>query len=331
MSIHSFASGSGLNQLSGQMRTYYRRLFIRELQPRLLFNLFGVADTVPLREGRTISWSTMAALEEGELLAEGSDGSEGSLSTGAITATLADYGKYHRFSSHVELNTVDPVLQTLFRRLAVRAARDLDKATRDVLCAHTNIIRPNDRATDGAVVAGDVLDTESIEQCEAGFDETDQVPITSMLSANPGSATLPGDPAYVALAHAHTISDLRKNSDFVKVSKYATDNQVLPGEAGMLGNTRFLNCGSAGKVEADAGSSNVDLYSTVVLAAEAFGVVDLAQRPVQTFVVPASQASHANPLGRRGSVGYTMEHAAAILQSAGVTVIRHSSSFGANT
>ena len=331
MSIHSLAAGAGLNQLSGQMRTYYRRVFIRALNPRLLFNLFGVADTIPQREGRTISWSSMDDLEEGEQLAEGSDGSEGTLSTGAITATLADYGKYHRFSSHVELNAVDPVLVTLFQRMAVRAARDLDKATRDILGAHTQIIRPGSNAADGTVVAGDVFDMDMAERTEALFDETDQMPVMSMLSPNAGSATVPGDPAYVGLAHAHTVNDLRKNSDFVKVSKYAQGNQTLPGEVGMLGNIRFCNVGSAGKINANAGSGNVDIYETIILAADAYGVVDLGGRPVQTFVVPASQESHGNPLGRRGSVGYTVEHAAAIIQSAGVTVCRHASSFGANT
>ena len=334
MAIHSLASGAGLNQLENQARTFYQRVFVRELNPRLLYNRFGMADTIPLREGRTISWPTMDPLEAGEALPEGGDGTEGDVTLGNITASLADYGKYHRYSNHVDLSAPDPVLTTLVRRLAVRAAKDIDAATRDVLAAVSNIIRPNDRAADVNVVAGDILDQESIQQAVSSFDENDVDPITGFLSANAGSSTVPGEPSFVAIVHAHTVKDLRENAPgngFQSVDTYATGNNTLPGEVGKMDQVRFISAGSAGKVEANIGaSSTVDVYTTVVMGADAYGVIDLAGRGVNVWAVAPTQLSHGNPLARRGSIGYTTEHAAAVLQSAGVIAIRHSSSKGTN-
>ena len=323
------------NQLSGQARTYYRRVFIKELLPRLVFNLFGRPDSIPLREGRTISWTTMGALEAGETLTEGSDGSEATLSLGAKTATLADYGKYHRFSSHVALNAPDPVLEELVQRLAKRAARDLDTVTRDVLKASSNIFRPSTYTLNSQITASDVLDATMIQKAVATFNANDVEPITSFINPNGGSNTVTGEPAYVAFAHAHVVNDLRKNAGtngFVTVDKYQAGNVIFPGEVGKIGQVRFINIGSQGAMTANIGASSlVDVYHTIVIGADAFGVVDLDNRPVEIMAVPPSQISHANPLGRRGSIGYVAAHAAAILIDNAVCVLNSASSYGVNT
>ncbi len=332
---HSLASGGGLNQLTGQARTFYRRVFIKELLPRLVFNLFGRPDSIPLREGRTISWPTMGALEAGETLAEGGDGTEATLSLSSKTATLADYGKYHRFSSHVALNAPDPVLEELVVRLAKRASRDLDSVTRDVLKASSNIFRPSTYTLNSQITAADVLDATLIQKVVASFDANDVEPVTSFINPTGGIGTVTGEPSYVAFAHAHVINDLRKNAatnGFITVDKYQAGNVIFPGEAGKIGQVRFLNIGSQGAMTANIGASSlVDVYHTIVIGADAFGVVDLDNRPVEIMAVPPSQISHANPLGRRGSVGYVASHAAAILIDNAVAVLNTASSYGVNT
>ena len=322
--------GAAGNQLSGQNRTYYRRSFIAELVPRLLLARFGIPGTIPQNEGPTISWPNMNPLEEGETLTEGADGSEGTLTLGAITATLATVGKYHTFSEDVDIIAPDPVLEELFRRKARRAARDIEKITREVLTASTNITRPSTHVADATITATDVIDADTCERMVAAFVEADVDPVLDMLSPNGGSGTVPGPAAYIGHCHADVVYDLKKATGFVRVSDYAEGNDVLPGEVGMLDDIRWLNAGTDGDLTADAGVGNVDVYHCPVFGADAYGTVDLAGRPAQMYVVPPSQVSHGNPLAQRGKIGYKLRHAAAILQTAAVGVINVAATRGSN-
>lgn len=334
LATHSLASGSGLNQLDNQQRTYYRRVFLRAANPRLVFNAYGVAGTIPLNEGRTISWGVMDPLQAGETLAEAGDGTAATLTLDTVEATLSDIGKYHQFSGHVETNAPDPVLRTLAERLGIRAARDLDAATRDVLAASTNAYYTSATAGDANITAADIFNAEALADAVAAMEAADVPYITQFLAPNGGAGTVPGDPAYVMFCHAHVVSDIRANADalgFEVVSKYAAGNAILPGEVGKIGNVRIVSAGSAGSFEADAGSGNVDVYHSILVGAESYGVVDLGGRPVQFYAVPASTVNQGNPLGRRGTIGYVGSHAAAILDENGVAVIHSSSSYGANT
>ena len=158
---------------------------------------------------------------------------------------------------------------------------------------------------------------------------------SDLINPNGGSNTVTGEPAYVAFAHAHVVNDLRKNAGtngFVTVDKYQAGNVIFPGEVGKIGQVRFINIGSQGAMTANIGASSlVDVYHTIVIGADAFGVVDLDNRPVEIMAVPPSQISHANPLGRRGSIGYVAAHAAAILIDNAVCVLNSASSYGVNT
>jgi len=277
----------------------------------------------------------MTNIGAGETLAEADDGTAGTLTTSAVTATLADYGKFFRMSSYFDTATPDPVLDTLVARMARRAARDLDAATRDVLNASSNIYRVGGVAADANIGSSDVIAKADIDTVVNSFEEADVEPVTDFLLPTGGVGTLPGEPAYIAVAHAHVINDLRKNASTVlwdDVSTYVQGNGILPGEAGKTGRLRWLNAGSAGVFAADTGGgAGTDVYSVQCFGADAFGVVDLAGRPAQIWAVPAGTASHGNPLGRRGSLGWTAEHAAAILTDAAVQIIHTASTFGDNT
>jgi N4-gp56 family major capsid protein len=276
----------------------------------------------------------MGALQAGEELAEGSNGTAGTLTTSAITATLKDFGKYHDFSSHVQLNAPDPVLEELFSRLGQQAAEDADLATRDILAASTNIYRPSTHSADSTITASDVIDKDTITRALAGFDVNNQKPVTQMLDPNGGYLTTPGQAAFIGFAHSDVINDMEKTpatTEFVTVDRYASGNMILPGEVGKTGRVRWISVNGNGTLDADAGDSAVDVYSSIIVAARSYGVVDLAGRPVQSHVALPQQVTTSNPLARAGTIGYTFEHAAAIHQTAGVAVLNTASGFGANT
>lgn len=334
MAVNQITTEGSGNQLSGQARTFYRRVFIDELTPKLTYNRFGMADHVPLREGRTIQWSTMGAVPDGEALLESAAGTAGAVTTGSISATLADYGKYFQFSSRVSMEAPDPVLETFVMRMAAKARRNLDSYTRDVLSASTNITYTGSNVADGTIGAGDIMDLASLKAVRNGFIEADVDPITSYLMPDGGSGTVPGEESHIAIAHAHVISDLRDNAaalGFTPVSNYQHANDIFEGEVGKTDGIRWINAGSAGKLVADAGSGNVDVYHTHIFGADAFGVVDLDNRPANIWFVPHNEADSGNPLGRVGSVGWTAEHAAAITEPLALQVIHSSSSYGANS
>lgn len=327
MSTQALAAGAGLNQLTGQMRTFYKRLFIENYVSNFVFGRFGSQENIPMRVGRTASWSTIDAFPVAAELAEGSDGTELDATTGALTAALKDFGSYLTYSSHLSLNAEDPVLAGFAREFGVQHARTMNAEVLAVLDAATNVSYADGAANDAALVVGNVLNAADVQAIVTDFEAADVPPLTTFVLPSGNVGTLPGEPAYIALVHPHSLFDIRSDPAWISVAKY--QSFALPGEVGRTDNVRFINAGSVAPFVADAGAGTVDVYHTILLGANGYGVADMG-RSVQLFASSPADVSQANPLGRRGTMGWTDEQASLIIKPAGVRKLHHAATRGAN-
>ena len=86
------------------------------------------------------------------------------------------------------------------------------------------------------------------------------------------------------------------------------------------------------EVDADAGSGNVDVYSTFIFGQNAYGIVDLEGQgePVIYYKRPDS-GDTSNPLNMFSTIGWKIHFAVKVLNSDWLIELKSASSFGANT
>ena len=119
--------------------------------------------------------------------------------------------------------------------------------------------------------------------------------------------------------------DIESLPGFTPVEKYASMGAVLAGEVGKSGAFRFI-CTTLAEPTLGGGatpggndvlkstSSKVDVYNVLLFAQDAVGCVSLAgQDSVVPKVVTPSPTSE-DPLGQRGSIGYSFMYTCKILQ-----------------
>lgn len=325
-------TGSVENVLTGQARTFYARMFIDRLHANRGAAQFGQVDSLALRNGRTISWSTLAKLGRMQQIEEGLNPTASNTTTGSVTATLQDFSELVEFSSHVELNAEDPYLAELTVEMAEQFLQEQDITFLEELDTSTNIIRPNARANDAAVVAGDVIDADSIKLAVYNLRKNNVRPITGYINPTTGVSTVTGRPAYIGFVDALTSYDLEAVTGFKSADTYRTGTDLYQGEIGMVNDVRFILTENTFLLtEADAGaSSTVDVQHTPIFGTGAVGIARLGNRSLQFFARSAEQIDSGNPAGRKGSFSTVAEWKVKTLDASRVQKIHHSASQGAN-
>jgi N4-gp56 family major capsid protein len=132
------------------------------------------------------------------------------------------------------------------------------------------------------------------------------------------------DGTFVAIVSPNSTFDLQNDNDWVNASQYAGSTQIFNGETGKIYGVRFIETPNA-KVFAGAGASSIDVYSTIVVGRDAFGVVDVAgSGAVQNIIKPHGSAGTADPLNQRATTGWKALFTVKVLHQEAMVQIRHS-------
>lgn len=139
------------------------------------------------------------------------------------------------------------------------------------------------------------------------------------------------DGHYRGIIPTSVAADLRGDSEWLDARRYTNAEDMLSGEIGRLHGFRFVETNNE-VVSADAGSGNVDIYSTFLFGANAYGTVDLAGQSGPRIIVknPGSQDT-SNPLDLYSTVGWKVNFVSKVLNSSWVIELKTASTFGANT
>ena len=303
--------------LSDEMKTYYSDYLIDNAQPELVHDQFGQKHPIPQNSGKTIEFRKFVPLgKKTTPLTEGVTPDGQSLTVTKLEATVAQYGNYVTLSDIVQLTTIDDTLVQTTKLLGAQSGATLDTITREVLSGGTNVIYAGGKEARTALDASCKLTVDDIFKA-ARFLKAQNAPKI--------------EGGYVAIIHPDVAYDLMRSEEWVDVHKYNDTKEIFEGEIGKIGGVRFVETTEA-KIFADAGKDNRDVYSTLVLGANAYGVTELSGGGLQHIVKQLGSGGTSDPLNQRGTAGWKATKVAERLVENYMVRIESASSFesGAN-
>ena len=176
--------------------------------------------------------------------------------------TIEQYGKVIRISELAELTAKHPLIESSINRLGLHAAELYDSLIYSVLDAASNTYRPNNRATDGALLASDAIGNNDFLELNA-------------LLHTAGGVPFGGE--YVFVTSPQPYGSIQKDPDVKASRQLAKPEQIWRGEADMAGGFRIVKSNAPAFVALTTGGAGFSdkVYSSFALAQNAYQVVDL--------------------------------------------------------
>lgn len=286
---------TGTTTLSPEMKTFYDKQLIKNAKAVLVHNQFGQKRPIPKNGGKTIEFRRFSPLAKAKTpLTEGVTPDGKALTVTAVTATVNQYGDYVATTDLLQLTSFDPILVETNNLLGVQAGETLDSLTADILNAGTNVQYAGGKTARASLAAGDVLTVDDIKKAVRTLKRNKAKPING---------------SYVAIISPEVAYDLMKDQEWVDVKTYSDPKGIYQGEIGKLYGVRFVETTEA--VTFTSGSNTI--HSTLVLGADAYGIISVDGGGLQTIVKQLGSAGSADPLDQRATAGWKAVHTAKIL------------------
>lgn len=314
------------------VNNFYDRALLDRATPLLIHNKYGQIRDIPKKNTNVIKFRKYGALAVNTTaLTEGVTPAGKQLSVTDITATVSQYGDYVTLTDWVVLTTLDPILTETAEVLGEQAGQSLDVIIRDIINAGTSVqycdvTSPKANAARTDVVAADVIAADEIMIAVRTLKNNNAPKITRMVNPDTGYATTPVNACFVGIVHPNTTFTLKGETGWDPIETYqrALPGGPMQGEVGRLDEVRFVETTQA-KVFTGGGGGGIDVYSTLVLGRDAYGVTRISGEALRNIVKPLGSAGTADPLNQRTTSGWKATLTAVILQQLFMLRLEHSS------
>lgn len=314
-------TGAG-QDLSGEMKTYYSDYLIDMAEPELVHDQFGQKHTIPLNGGKTIEFRKYDPLPKALTpLTEGVTPDGQKLSMGVVSATVKQYGGFIELSDMLILTAIDNNLVEATKLLGSQAGRTLDTITREVLNGGTNVQYAEGQVTSRAALVGGDSDP-----AKNHYLTVDAVRKAVRFLKVMNAPRING--SYVGIIHPDVSYDLMSDPKWVNVKTYADPEGIYEGEIGRIEGVRFVETSEA-KVFTGAGAGDRDVYSTLILGGDAYGVTEITGGGLQHIIKQLGSAGTSDPLDQRATAGWKATKAAERLVEAYMVRVETTSTFTA--
>ena len=300
-----------------QQKTFYNRTLLERLLPNLLFVKYGQKKPIPKNEGATVDFRRFQRLEPATTpLVEGVTPTGKRVDIINITATVEGYGDFVEHSDFIDMVGIDPFVTEVLEVQGEQAAETLDEVVRDVVVAGTNVFRVNSRGTRAEVLAGDTMDGATMRR------------VRQVMARN-NVKKMPGMNGYLGIIHPDVAHDIMGDSGWTNANQYAGSEKLFEGEIGKLYGVKYVETTKA-PIWPGAGDGGTDVYGSVIIGANAYGVPDIAgsSKP-DTIVKPLGSGGTSDPLDQRGSIGWKAYLASIRLDELCILRVESSASVGA--
>lgn len=273
--------------LSDEMKTYYSDYLIDNAAPKLVHDQFGQKHPIPKNGGKTIEFRKFSPLPKMLTpLTEGVTPDGQALSVSTVEATVAQYGGYITISDVLELTAIDNTMVQAAKLLGNQAGVTLDTITREVLNGGTNVIYSGGVASRSAVA--DKLTVQDVKKAARALKVQNAEKI--------------GD-SFVAIIHPDVTFDLTNDPEWKYPHQYVDTEHLYTGEIGKIAGVRFVETTEA-KIFNGEGSGGKSVYSTLVLADNAYGVTSIDGGGLEHIFKQKGSAGTADPLNQRATSGW---------------------------
>lgn len=305
--------------LSNEMKTFYSNYLINLAEPELVHDQFGQKHPIPKNGGKIIEFRKYDSLPKALTpLTEGVTPNGQKLSMSVITSNVQQYGGYIELSDILLLTAIDNNLVQATKLLGSQAGRTLDTITREVLNGGTNVQYAEGQVTArNALVGGQASGNHYLT--------VDAVRRAVRFLKVMNAPKINGN--YVGIIHPDVSYDLMSDPKWVNVKTYSDPDGIYEGEIGKIEGVRFVETSEA-KVFEGAGASGVDVYSTLILGADAYGVTEITGGGLEHIVKQLGSAGTADPLNQRATAGWKATKTAERLVEQYMVRIETASTFG---
>jgi N4-gp56 family major capsid protein len=214
-----------------------------------------------------------------------------------IEATVQQYGGYVTISDMLDMTAIDPMVLVADKAIASQGGRTLDALTRDVINAGTVVRYAGEKTSRSAIAKTDVLTVADVRKAVRDLEAQDAPKINGY---------------YGGIIHPDCKFDLMSDPDWKLPHTYKDTVELYQNEIGELYGVRFVQSSRAKKFEG-AGSGGADVYSTLIVGADAYGETEIQGGGLQHFVKQRGSAGTADPIDQRSTVGWKASHVAEIL------------------
>ena len=306
--------------LSKEMKTFYSDYLIDMAEPNLVHDQFGQKHPIPKNGGKIIEFRKYDSLPKALTpLTEGVTPNGQKLSMSVITSNVQQYGGYIELSDILLLTAIDNNLVQATKLLGSQAGRTLDTITREVLNGGTNVQYSEGQVTSRNALVGGQASGNHYLTVDAVRRAVRFLKVMNAPKIN-GS--------YVGIIHPDVSYDLMSDPKWVNVKTYSDPDGIYEGEIGKIEGVRFVETSEA-KVFEGAGASGVDVYSTLILGADAYGVTEITGGGLEHIVKQLGSAGTADPLNQRATAGWKATKTAERLVEQYMIRIETASTFGA--
>lgn len=297
LNLRLFAANTNVTTdtgLSNEMKTFYSDYLIDLAEPLLVHDQFGQKQPIPKNGGKTIEFRKYSPLAKALTpLTEGVTPNGQKLTMSVITATVAQYGGYVTLSDVLLLTAIDNNMLQATELLASQAGRTLDTITREVLQGGTNVMYVNGKSARASLAYTDATTNDNMT-----FDTVRKAVRALKVQNTPRI-----NGSYVAIVHPDVAYDIMSDPKWVNVKTYSDPSGMYEGEIGKIEGVRFVETTEA-KVYKDAGASSRDVYGTLILGANAYGVTEVTGGGLEHIVKQLGSAGSEDPLNQRATVGW---------------------------
>ena len=278
------------NNLSAEMKIFYSDYLIDNAEPELIHDQFGQKHPIPKNGGKTIEFRKYSPLPKATTpLVEGVTPDGQPLDVSTITATVNQYGGWIQLPDMLLLTAIDNNMVHATEQLGNQAGRTLDTITREVLNGGTCVQYAEGQVTSRNQLTKDhKLTVKAVKMAARSLKAQNAKKING---------------SYVAIVHPDTAYDIMNDAEWQDMNKYTTPDLAWEGELGRIGGVRFVETTEA-KIFAAEGADGIDVYSTLILGANAYGITEITGGGLQHIVKQLGSAGAADPLNQRASVGW---------------------------
>lgn len=288
---------TGDSGLSDEMKTYYSDYLIDMAEPELVHDQFGQKHPIPKNGGKTIEFRKYDPLPKAMTpLSEGVTPNGQKISMGVLTATVKQYGGFIELSDILLLTAVDNNLVQATKLLGSQAGRTLDTITREVLNGGTNV-----QYAEGQVSSRVALVGGNATAANNHYLTVDAVRRAVRFLKIMSAPRING--YYAGIIHPDCSYDLMSDQKWVNVKTYSDPEGIYEGEIGRIEGVRFVETAEA-KVFTGGGAAGRDVYSTLILGADAYGITEVSGGGLQHIVKQLGSAGTSDPLNQRATAGW---------------------------
>lgn len=326
---------TGTSDIPVNLQGYYDRNLLERATPMLVYGNYGQTRPVPKNSGTRINFRGYNALAVATTpLTEGVTPTGKKLSATTIYATLSQYGDFVTGTDWIDMVGLDAnLMEVAGDVLGEQAGETVDTIYRDVLVAGTSV-RYASGQTARTSVANALTDAD-VEVVLRTLEGNNARKMREMIKAGPNIGTVPIPPSYIWISHTDSRYDIERLTGFKSVEEFASQGNVPEGCIGAVKNILFVLT-TQGKIWEAGGvvvasaptlkavdSTNIDVYGSIVLAKNAYGVVPLQKKTIRNIVKKLGSAGTNDPLDQRWTSGWKTATTCKILNDDFIIRVEH--------